>query len=106
MCKPPARNLWASSASFIKTIAVTTAGNSVKVYGKLHVKGDFPFETEDTPVTTPEGHIRNKEQLVAGYTKITPDFELRVFMRDFNKVQNQLSPRRVTLSRQSATPHR
>ena len=27
-----------------------------------------------------------KEQLVVGYTKTTPDFELRVFMRDFNKV--------------------
>jgi len=29
-----------------------------------------------------------KEQLVAGYTKTTPDFGLRVFMRDFNKVQH------------------
>jgi hypothetical protein len=29
-----------------------------------------------------------KKQLVAGYTKTTPDFGLRVFMRDFNKVQN------------------
>jgi hypothetical protein len=47
-----------------------------------------------------------KEQLVAGYTKTTPDFELCVFMRDFIKVQNQPSPRRVALSRQSATPHR
>ena len=28
-----------------------------------------------------------KEQLVAGYTKTTPNFGLRVFMRDFNKVQ-------------------
>jgi hypothetical protein len=47
-----------------------------------------------------------KEQLVAGYTETTPDFELCVFMRDFIKVQNQPSPRRVALSRQSATPHR
>jgi hypothetical protein len=29
-----------------------------------------------------------KKQLVAGYTKTTPDFGLRVFMRDFNKVQH------------------
>ena len=29
-----------------------------------------------------------KEQLVAGYTKTTPDFGLCVFMRDFNKVQH------------------
>ena len=28
-----------------------------------------------------------KDQLVAGYTKITPGFGLRVFMRDFNKLQ-------------------
>ena len=28
-----------------------------------------------------------KEQLEAGYTKITPGFGLRVFMRDFNKIQ-------------------
>jgi len=26
-----------------------------------------------------------KDQVVAGYTKITPDFGLRVFMRDFHK---------------------
>ena len=47
-----------------------------------------------------------KEQLVAGYTKTTPDFRLRVFRRDFNKVQNQPSPRRAALSRQPAAPHR
>jgi len=42
----------------IKDIAVSTAGNSVKVHGKLHAKGDIPFETEGTAVATPEGHIR------------------------------------------------
>src|SRR5215813_11076753 len=217
----------------IKDIAVSIAGNSVKVHGKLHAKGNIPFETEGTAVATPEGHIRihthkvsvaqvsvkglmdllglkiaqlintdkvrgvrldgndlildpvlllpppritgrvtevqvqgdhilqvfgtkpqagatsphsgnymayrgaqlrfgkitmsdadlvliematqdpfdfflehYKKQLVAGYTKTTPDFGLRVFMRDFNKVQNPSSPRRVTLSRQPARPHR
>jgi len=30
-----------------------------------------------------------KEQLVAGYTKITPEFGLRVYMRDFDKLQNR-----------------
>jgi hypothetical protein len=29
-----------------------------------------------------------KEQVVAGYTKMTPDFGLRVFIRDYNKVQH------------------
>ena len=27
-----------------------------------------------------------RDQLAAGYTKITPEFGLRVFMRDFNKL--------------------
>src|SRR6266446_1705061 len=213
----------------IKDVIVTTAGNGVKVQGKLPAQGNIPFETEGTAVATPEGHIRihthkvsvaqvsvkglmdllglkiaqlidtdkvrgvrlegndlildptlllppphitgrvtevqvqgdhilqvfgtkppagtmsphrgnymayrgaelrfgkltmsdtdivlidmdpqdpfdvflehYKEQLVAGYTKTTPDFGLRVFMRDFNKVQNKPSPRRAALSRQPA----
>ena len=217
----------------IKDVTVTTAGNSIKVHGKLHTKGDIPFETEGTAAATPEGHIRihthkvsvahvsvkgvmdllglqiaqlidtdkvrgvrldgndlildpalllpppritgrvtevqvqgdhilqvfgtkppagttsphngnymayrgaqlrfgkltmsdtdlvlidmdpqdpfdfflehYKEQLVAGYAKTTPDFGLRVFVRDFNKVQPQPSPRRATLSRQPAGQHR
>jgi hypothetical protein len=217
----------------IKDITVTTAGDSIKVQGKLHAKGDLPFETEGTPTATPEGHMRihtrkvtvaqvsvkglldllgltsaqlintekvrgvrlegnglllapalllppphiegrvtdvriagehiiqvfgtkplsgsphpysgnymafrggqlrvgkltmvdadvvlidmdpqdpfdvslahYKEQLVAGYTQTTPDFGLRVFMRDFNKVQNPPPPQRSTLSRQQAAPPR
>jgi len=42
----------------IKDIAVSTAGNSVKVHGKLPGKGNIAFETEGTAVATPEGHIR------------------------------------------------
>ena len=218
----------------IKDVTVTTVGNSIKVQGKLHAKGDLPFETEGTPAVTPEGHMRlhtrkvtvaqvsvkglmdllglksaqlintdkvhgvhlegndllldpalllppphiegrvtdvriageqiiqvfgnrpkadavhqrsgnymayrggqlrfgkltmanadvvlidmdpqdpfdvslahYKDQLVAGYTQITPDFGLRVFMRDFNKVQNQPPPpQRGTLSRQHVAPLR
>jgi len=217
----------------IKDVTVTSAGNSVKVHGKLHTKGGIPFETEGTAVATPEGYIRihthkvsvaqvsvkglmdllglqiaqlidtdkvrgvrldgndlildpalllpppritgrvtevqvqddhilqvfgtkppagvtsphngnymafrgaqlrfgklimsdtdlmlidmdpqdpfdfflehYKEQLVAGYAKTTPDFGLRVFVRDFNKIQPQPSPRRATLSRQPAGQHR
>jgi hypothetical protein len=44
-----------------------------------------------------------KEQLVAGYTKITPEFGLRVYVRDYNKLQNQGATRasrgRRTVSR-------
>jgi hypothetical protein len=35
-----------------------------------------------------------KEQLVAGYTKETPSFELRVYMRDFD---NKLHPKDSTI---------
>ena len=50
--------MFAAPDAPIKDVAVTTAGNSVKVRGKLHAKGDIPFETEGTAVATPEGHIR------------------------------------------------
>jgi hypothetical protein len=217
----------------IKDVAVTTTGTSVKVHGKLHAKGDLPFDTEGSVAATPEGHIRlhthtisvaqlsvkslldlvgltsaqliktdevrgvrleghdlildptllvppprmtgrvttvevhsdhlllvfgtkssagttasprgnyiayrggqlrfgkltmsdtdlvlidmdpqdpfdislehYKDQLVAGYTTTTPDFGLRVFMRDFNKVQPQPPPRHVALARQPAAPPR
>lgn len=48
----------------------------------------------------------SQEQVVAGYTQMTPDFGLRVFIRDFNKVQRPPPPRRGTLSRQPAAPPR
>ena len=37
-----------------------------------------------------------KEQLVAGYTKTTPSFGLRVHMVDFNKLRQSKSPRTAT----------
>jgi len=33
-----------------------------------------------------------RDQLVAGYTKITPEFGLRVFMRDFHKLRKEQKP--------------
>jgi hypothetical protein len=47
----------------------------------------------------------SKEQVVAGYTQMTPAFGLRVFMRDFNKVQTP-PPQRNTLLGQQVTPPR
>ena len=47
-----------------------------------------------------------KEQLVAGYTKTTPAFGLRVFMRDFNKLQHLPAQRRGMPARPQATVHR
>jgi len=40
-----------------------------------------------------------KEQLVAGYTKITPEFGLRVYMRDFDKIRNQRRSQQKTGAR-------
>ena len=34
-----------------------------------------------------------KEELVAGYTKTTPEFGLRVYTRDYNKLRNHPSSR-------------
>ncbi len=226
-------DVFAAPDAPIKDVAVTTVGTSIKVQGKLHAKGDLPFETEGTAVATPEGHIRlhtrkvtvaqvsvkglmdllglqsaqlintdkvrgvrlegndlildptlllppphiegrvtdvriagehiiqvfgttpptgatpshsgnymayrggqlrvgkltmadadivlidmdpqdpfdvslahYKDQLVGGYSQTTPDFGLRVFMRDFNKVQNPPPPQRGTLSRQQVAPPR
>lgn len=49
-----------------------------------------------------------KEQLVAGYTKETPSFGLRVYMRDFNKLHPKDSSigtlvHRPTTKRKSVT---
>jgi hypothetical protein len=42
----------------IKDIAVAAEGNTLKVKGKLHSKGDISFETVGALSTTPEGQIR------------------------------------------------
>jgi hypothetical protein len=46
-----------------------------------------------------------KDQLVAGYTKTTPEFGLRVFMRDYDKLRKRL-PEKGGLSRQKSRPSR
>jgi hypothetical protein len=42
----------------VKDIAVTIQGSFLKVKGKLHSKGDVPFETEGTVGATQDGQIR------------------------------------------------
>jgi len=42
----------------LKKIEVRTEGQKLKVTGKLHSKGDVPFETESTIATTADGKIR------------------------------------------------
>lgn len=42
----------------LKDISITTTGNALKIIGKLHFKGDIPFEEEGTLSLTPQGEIR------------------------------------------------
>jgi hypothetical protein len=42
----------------LKNIVVRTEGQKLKVTGKLHSKGDVPFETESTVAATDRGKIR------------------------------------------------
>jgi len=42
----------------LKDISITATGNSLKITGKLHSKGDIPFEEEGVLSLTAEGEIR------------------------------------------------
>lgn len=42
----------------VKDIAIQIESDKLKIKGKLHSKGDIPFETEGTISATPEGKIR------------------------------------------------
>jgi hypothetical protein len=50
--------VFAASDAPLKGLSVTTEGNSLKVKGKLHSKGDISFEAAGTISATPEGQIR------------------------------------------------
>ncbi len=42
----------------LKDISITSSGNTLKIRGKLHSKGDIPFEEEGVLSLTPLGEIR------------------------------------------------
>ena len=42
----------------LKNVSITANGDLLKVKGKLHSKGDIPFETEGTVAATSDGKIR------------------------------------------------
>jgi hypothetical protein len=50
--------VFASPDSPLKHISITATGNSLKITGKLHSKGDIPFEEEGVLSLTPQGEIR------------------------------------------------
>ena len=56
--------VFAGSDSPIKDATVTIQGNLLKVKGKLHSKGDVPFETEGTVGPAPDGQILIRAQKI------------------------------------------
>jgi hypothetical protein len=49
---------FAAADAPLKSIRVSTNGDKIKIRGRLHSKGDVPFESEGTLSTTPQGEIR------------------------------------------------
>ena len=51
-------HVFAASDAPLKAISITTSGNRLKIRGKLHSKGDIPFEEDGELSVTPQGEIR------------------------------------------------
>ena len=61
----------------LKDLSVTAEGNTLKVKGKLHAKGDIPFETVGTIAATQEGQIRiHSEKVKAAHLPVKGLMEL------------------------------
>jgi len=55
----------------LKDLVVTAAKDRLKIQGKLHSKGDVPFQTEGTLSTTPQGEIRvHTEKIKAAHVPV------------------------------------
>lgn len=51
-------HVFAARDAPLKDISITTTGNTLKITGKVHTKGDIPFEEEGTLSLTSQGEIR------------------------------------------------
>jgi hypothetical protein len=51
-------HVFAARDAPLKDISIATSGNALKITGKLHSKGDIPFQEEGTLSLTPQGQIR------------------------------------------------
>jgi hypothetical protein len=61
----------ASPDAPIKGVRIIPAGSKLKIKGRLHSKGDVPFETESSLSVTPDGEIRvHTENLKAGHLPV------------------------------------
>jgi hypothetical protein len=55
----------------LKGIRVATQGNRIKIRGRLHSKGDVPFESEGSLSVTPQGEIRvHTEKIKAAHLPV------------------------------------
>lgn len=55
----------------LKQVVVTAVKDHLKIEGKLHSKGDVPFQTEGSLSTTPEGEIRvHAEKIKAAHLPV------------------------------------
>jgi len=52
------QNVFPAPDAPLKRLVITTEGQTLKIKGQLHSKGDLPFETEGTLSPTPDGKIR------------------------------------------------
>lgn len=70
-------HVFAAKDAPLKKIEVTPEGQKLKVRGKLHSKGDVPFETESTISATPDGKIRmHSEKVRAAHVPVKGVMEL------------------------------
>jgi hypothetical protein len=61
----------ASADAPIKAVRITTQDGKLKIKGRLHSKGDLPFESEGSLSVTSEGEIRiHTEKLKAGHLPV------------------------------------
>jgi hypothetical protein len=57
-------HVFAASDAPLKDISLEAHGDTIKIHGKLHRKGDIPFETEGSLTATPAGEIRIQMQKI------------------------------------------
>ncbi len=55
---------FAATDAPIKGIRVSTHGQKLRIQGRVHSKGDLPFESEGSLMATPEGEIRLRTEKV------------------------------------------
>lgn len=71
------RHVFARKDAPLKNLQVSIEGGKIKVKGKLHSKGDIPFETVGTLSATPDGKVRiHAEHVKAAHLPVKGLMEL------------------------------